>query len=550
VSATQITVQLAGGGVRGLVVDDQEEEQAGMPVGPTLLELADQHPDATIAWYEHDAAPKLTDPVTWHELVDGPHQARSASSLHRDDPWLATVGAADFDSALQVPPPADQPFGSWLLSPLAGVIAASVLLAAGAPPDDLATAAWFVVLGRRAYLSGALVWSDPRLVRPDHRHDPMPVHDAASIAEAVRHGFGRRFLPTWVAAQPDLRHAVAAAAELPRVARQPDSARPPAPVVWAEPTPDPQGVAPAIDVVIPTLDRRAMLLDTLDDLGHQTLLPASVVVVEQTGGKPAGLAIDGSSRPFPFEHLVIEQLGAGNARNAGIVAGESPWILLLDDDVRFAPDMLERLWGRLRESGAGAITARLDAVASGGAHAATLASGGAHAASKGPVLHMWQGFGSGCALLRRSMLEQVGGFDRRIDGGFGEDTELGVRLRLAGAMVVLTTDPHIAHLKAPTGGMRAPYPHPWRPDPARPRPSPTVLLARRSFETPPMVAGYRMHWWLDALRADGLRFRPRRRWREWRSAHRWTDVLERRTTPEQARRLGPGPLPESSGAEP
>jgi GT2 family glycosyltransferase len=528
VSAGQITVELDRGLVRGVVVDDRPQPAPAAPVGRTLLELADRHPDATIVWHEHDAASRLTDPATWHALVDGPHQVRSAGSLHRDDPWLATVGAADFDSALQLPPPTDRPFGSWLLSPIAGVVAASVLIAAGAPPDDIATAAWFVVFGRRAYLSGALLWSDPRLVHPEHREDRVPVHDAGSIAEVVRHGFGRRFLPTWVAAQPDLRRAVAAAAELPRVGRQPDRGRPPAPMPWADP--EPGSHPPAIDVVIPTLDRRALLLDTLGDLAQQTHLPASVVVVEQTGGRPAGLPIDGSHLPFPFEHVIIDELGAGNARNLGIARGTSPWLLLLDDDVRFAPDMLDRLWGRLRESRAGAITARLDQVHDEG-----------DGLSEGPVLHMWQGFGSGCALVERAMLDQLGGFDRRIDGGFGEDTELGVRLRQAGAMVVLTTDPHIDHLKAPTGGMRAPYPHLWRPDPARPRPSPTVLLARRSFETPSMAAGYRMHWWLDAVRADGRHFRLRRRLREWRSAHRWTDVLEQTATPEQARRIGPGP---------
>jgi hypothetical protein len=189
--------------------------------------------------------------------------------------------------------------------------------------------------------------------------------------------------------------------------------------------------------------------------------------------------------------------------------------------------MLHRLWARLHDSGAGAITARLDLVAadelgSAGELPATLRS-----RPEGPAISMWPGFGSGCALLRRSLLAEAGGFDRRLDGGFGEDTELGVRLRRAGAMVVLATDPPIAHLKAPVGGMRAPFPHPWRSDPVRPRPSPTVVLARRSFETPAMASGYRLHWWLDGVRREGMAFRPRRSWRQWRSAQRWTDHLER-----------------------
>jgi glycosyltransferase involved in cell wall biosynthesis len=225
--------------------------------------------------------------------------------------------------------------------------------------------------------------------------------------------------------------------------------------------------------------------------------------------------------------VLIEPLGAGNARNVGISRGDAEWVLLLDDDERFAPDMLHRLWARLHDSGAGAITARLDMVTPDELGSAGELPAALRSRPAGPAISMWPGFGSGCALLRRSLLAEAGGFDRRLDGGFGEDTELGVRLRRAGATVVLATDPPVAHLKAPVGGMRTPFPHPWRSDPVRPRPSPTVLLARRSFETPAMASGYRIHWWLDGIRREGLSFRPHRRWRQWRSAQRWSDHLAR-----------------------
>jgi hypothetical protein len=516
------------------IEQDGQERAASGAAGPVLLALAREHADACIGWSDRRAGDLLSDPATWPALLDRPHHIRSVGLLHAEDPWLATVGAADFDSALQAPPPSDRPFGSWLLSPLGGVAAASALRAAGAPPADLPFPAWILALGHRAYLAGALLWSDPRLVAPDARDQRRSVHTGAGIAAVVRHAFGRRFLLPWAAAQPTPARAAAALVESARAAARPDRTRPPGTVPWPEPPRDAHPL-PAIDVVIPTLGRRALLLDTLDDLGRQTVPPASVVVVEQTGGRPAGVPLAGDRWPFAFEHVVIEQLGAGNARNVGITRGTSPWVLLLDDDVRFAPDMVERLFRRLTESGAGAITARLELVAED--------DGDPHdpgVRPDGPVLHMWQGFGSGCALLRRELLDEVGGFDRRIDGGFGEDTELGVRLRRAGALVVLTADPHIGHLKASTGGMRAPFPHPWRADPDRPRPSPTVLLARRTFETPSMAAGYRLHWWLDGLRSDGSSFRPRQRLRQWRSAARWADRLEQREGAEQAHRLDAG----------
>lgn len=502
---------------------NRPDAHVGSPAGPALLALAAEDTSGTVTWRDQHADDLLRDPQGWPSLLTGPHQVRSAGFLHRDDPWRTSLGAADFDSALQLPAPDDRAFGTWLLSPLAGVAAASALHAAGAPPGDLAFEPWLLCLGHRAHLAGALLWSEPALVRPGRRQHRAASLDAAATATVVRHAHGRRFLPPWVLSRSGAEQTWSAGAAAVRASMRADRTRPPRPVSWPSPTPLPDP-APGVDVVIPTLGRRALLLDVLDDLGRQTLLPRHVVVVEQTGGSPVGLPLEPNRWPFSFEHVVIEPLGAGNARNEGIVRGEAEWVLLLDDDERFAPDMLERLWGRVQASHADVITARLDRA-------------DAEEPSGGPTVSMWPGFGSGCALLHRSLLEEVGGFDRRLDGGFGEDTELGVRLRRAGAMVVLATDPPVTHLKATTGGMRAPFPHPWRSDPVRPRPSPTVLLARRTFETPAMAAGYRVHWWLDGLRNDGFGFRPLRRWRQWRSAQRWTDHLEDQQPSAESRRL-------------
>jgi hypothetical protein len=200
--------------------------------------------------------------------------------------------------------------------------------------------------------------------------------------------------------------------------------------------------------------------------------------------------------------------------------------------VRFEADVVARLLGRARSSGADAITAHLETVTGGSRPAAALDG-------EPPALSMWPGFGSGAALVARGPLDEAGGFDRRIDGGFGEDTELGVRLRQAGAMVALASDPAFLHLKAPVGGMRAPYPHPWRWDPRHPRPSPTIVFARSTFETPSMAAGYRIHWWLDGLRQDRWRYRPRHRLQQWRSAPHWAAVLASSEEPADAQAVPP-----------
>jgi glycosyltransferase involved in cell wall biosynthesis len=531
VTTAHVVLELDGERVRGATLDGDAIDPTTLPElgGPALLSLARRHPDASIAWRERSATDLLTDPAGWGALLTHSNQVRSAALLHGDDAWLATVGAADFDSALQLPPPDDRAYGSWLLSPLAGVAAAAALLAAGAPPDDLPFPAWALVLGHRAYRSGAFLWSDPALVRVSHRSARRSVHSARSVAAAVRYCFGRRFLLPWLAALDGRRLRAGTVAAV-QAGLRPDHGTTPAPVTW--PLEDPELEPPAIDVVIPTLSRRELLLGVLDDLAEQTLRPRRVVVVEQTGTGQPGLTISAEGRPYVFAHLVVERLGAGNARNVGLGHSDAPWVLLLDDDVRFGPDMLALLWARTSASGAEAVTAHLDDPVDG-------MEGSAPRTGEPPALRMWPGFGTAAALVHRPRLDEAGGFDRRIDGGFGEDTELGVRLRQAGAMVALASEPALVHLKAPVGGMRAPYPHPWRADPDRPRPSPTIVFSRSTYETPEMSAGYRIHWWLDAARQDGWHFRPLRRLRQWRAARRWAIQLEHSEPVTSARAVPP-----------
>jgi hypothetical protein len=536
VSAASVVLELQGESVSRVVVDGAAVDASSVPrrSGPALLALARDHPSASITWHDRGAATLLDDPESWCGLLGTTNEIRSTGLLHGADPWLATLGAADFDSALQLPPPADRPYGSWLLSPLAGVASAAVLLAAGAPPEDLPFAAWTVVLGHRAFRAGAFLWSDPRLVRPSQRGARRSVHSARTIALAIRHCFGRRFLLPWLSTLHGPSRIAGAAVVTAQAAARPDHLVAPTPVHWPDPRDDPPAAQPddVIDVIIPTLGRRELLLDVLDDLAQQTLLPRRVIVVEQTGDGVAGLPLCTEGRPYELEHLVVQRLGAGNARNVALGRTDAPWVLMLDDDVRFEADVFARLLGRARSSGADAITAHLETVTGGSLPRAVQAG-------EPPALSMWPGFGSGAALVARGPLDEAGGFDRRIDGGFGEDTELGVRLRQAGAMVALASDPAFLHLKAPVGGMRAPYPHPWRWDPRHPRPSPTMVFARSTFETPSMAAGYRIHWWLDGLRQDRWGYRPRRRLQQWRSAQRWAAVLSRSEEAASARAVPP-----------
>ena len=84
-----------------------------------------------------------------------------------------------------------------------------------------------------------------------------------------------------------------------------------------------------VDVIIPTLGRKACLYDVLKDLSKQTILPKNVIIVEQNPIKDAVSELDYLSNqtwPFTIKHHFIHQTGACNARNLALSLVENDWV--------------------------------------------------------------------------------------------------------------------------------------------------------------------------------------------------------------------------------
>lgn len=99
--------------------------------------------------------------------------------------------------------------------------------------------------------------------------------------------------------------------------------------------------APSIDVVIPTRGRPGRLAKLLDDLAKQTRTPAHVFVVDDSEETPApsrappGLAV---TRIRPRARSYISA-----AKNLGWTAGRSELVAFVDDDNRLPVELLARL---------------------------------------------------------------------------------------------------------------------------------------------------------------------------------------------------------------
>ena len=191
-------------------------------------------------------------------------------------------------------------------------------------------------------------------------------------------------------------------------------------------------------MVIPTLTADSQLLECLESLKRQTRQDLEVIVVDNSGqglvrrqGVPSGVRVIENAR----------NAGFGAAVNQGMRASAAPYLATLNDDAVAGAGWLDalvralesrpdagmcasqvRLFGEPRLDSAGMLIAR---------DGSSRQRGHARPTEDFPVAEETLLPSGSAALYRRTMLEELGGFD---DDFFlyCEDTDLGLRARWAG----------------------------------------------------------------------------------------------------------------------
>ena len=204
-------------------------------------------------------------------------------------------------------------------------------------------------------------------------------------------------------------------------------------------------------VVIPTLAADARLRECVESLARQTRREFEIVVVDNSGeglvrrkGQALGARIIENER----------NAGFGAAINQGLKVSRAPYLATLNDDAVAHPRWLEALVSALDarpDVGMGASQVRFFGEE-------RLDSAGMLIAADGSSKQRGHGcwpedfpvteevlFPSGsAALYRRSMLEQIGGFDEHFFL-YCEDTDLGLRARWAGWKCLYVPDAIVEH---------------------------------------------------------------------------------------------------------
>ncbi len=199
--------------------------------------------------------------------------------------------------------------------------------------------------------------------------------------------------------------------------------------------------APDISVLIPTFNRRDIVLQCLDALGAQDIPPGrmEVIIVDDGSSDGTAPAIEATARrlALPVICLVQANAGANAARNRALATARAPLLLILNDDSIASPGMVGE---HLRQHAA--HPAEADAVLGALALPASPPPGlferlhhnAALAARPAGEDLGWGAFYTFNLSAKTALLRRHGGFDAGLR--WHEDIEFGRRLRAEGLRVL------------------------------------------------------------------------------------------------------------------
>ncbi|HMA76130.1 MAG TPA: glycosyltransferase [Candidatus Krumholzibacteriaceae bacterium] len=218
-----------------------------------------------------------------------------------------------------------------------------------------------------------------------------------------------------------------------------------------------------ICVIIPTVDRSSITLETLRSFEDQTSNDFEVIVIDQTSGGSTPLS-DFSTGKYHYRYISIKRKGLPNARNVGAEASGAEILLFVDDDVIPSPELIDDYINEFKRQGEEiwVIGGKIYEAASKILNERENISGG-YITFYGKTLKNFysdsysecQWAAGGNFAVRRDRFFEAGGFDTNYIGtAIMEDGDFGFSVRKHGGRVLYSPKPEIEHLRASSGGTR------------------------------------------------------------------------------------------------
>ena len=297
-------------------------------------------------------------------------------------------------------------------------------------------------LGYRCIRAGVFIRYIPELLPVDFAQEKVIIPLADQL-RFIQLGFGGKWAK-WTKFRTVLANprAYFSTAHVQKIAQGADTAgREVKPYQRSLPT---QGITPSgkVSVLIPTIRRYPYLRTLLGQLRNQTVPPYEIIVVDQTpqSERDAELPKDFSDLPVRWHYL--DKAGQCSSRNMGLRYAQGDYVLFVDDDDEVSSDLIEK---HLRN-----LNVYKCSISSG----AALEPDQKELPADFRFLRLSNVFPTNNTMIRKDVLRKTGLFDLAYDHGQRADHDLGMRLYLAGELMVLDPSICLLHHHAPMGGLR------------------------------------------------------------------------------------------------
>jgi GT2 family glycosyltransferase len=212
---------------------------------------------------------------------------------------------------------------------------------------------------------------------------------------------------------------------------------------------------PAVSVVICTRDRGTEIVATIQSVLANDFADFELVIIDQSTSDDTEVAVAPFLADARIRYIRSDETGVSRSRNRSLAEARSEFVLNTDDDCVVAPDWIEQSVRALTAAPKAAIV--FGDVVAPDVQMSNFYTPESRAPADFTVRSIWGwrgidganvGIGASMA-MRRSMLIAVGGFDTCLGPGSplknAEDTDISLRVVLAGHEIVRTRAVHVVH---------------------------------------------------------------------------------------------------------
>lgn len=469
----------------GQPLDINVQEQA---VSAACFLLAEKFPDELLAWVQEDFKSELNlDFIKAHSNA----VEMCSYTANRHLVIAEEMGYVDQSVFFRIQPNVKYP--TWLMSGIAGSISCKALNHFRSFIPQYANFDLFLcVLAKVGMTKGLRVYSEPRLISNLENSEISFSLKMKETYNAIAVLFGKKWLLLFELQRLMYSRKINLL-QLTKAFQTKSLSHKSIPhLIMSEAFHKKSESKSGFDIVIPTIGRKEVLKQTLEDLAHQSQVPECVIIIEQNPNTDSVSELDylhTESWPFEIKHTFTHQTGACNARNLALDQVEADWVFLADDDLRIPNDFLQSANSFIQSEKLQAFTV------------SCLQQG---EVEQEETVIQWPSFGSGCSFVKTSALENIR-FDLALEHGFGEDADFGMQLRKSGIDILYNPFLKLLHLKAPVGGFRKSVDKPWHSENPSPKPAPTVLASILKHATPSQIKGYKTLLFLKFYRLQQIK---------------------------------------------